>query len=24
VPYRDIDEPRTDDWQVNGPGDFEP
>jgi hypothetical protein len=24
VPYREIVEPRTDDWQVNGPGDFEP
>ena len=24
VPYRDIAEPRPDDWHVNGPGSFEP
>jgi hypothetical protein len=24
VPYRDIVEPRTDDWHINGPGHFEP
>jgi hypothetical protein len=24
VPYRDIDEPATDDWHINGPGHFEP
>jgi hypothetical protein len=24
VPYRDIDDPAIDDWQINGPGSFEP
>jgi hypothetical protein len=24
VPYRDIEEPPADDWQINGPGEFEP